>query len=288
MRQRTRALLALSLCVMLASPSPAQNSAGQDAKKDAAQQGKDFKGYRVVSGNCDSNDMSKPVSTECNNKVQNGKSSDQSAGVPATVQRTGDVKVGTQSGDKITTVFVGDTVETSSNSAAVITTEGSTVYVPANTEVAYGKNMISVGCGGAVISTVSGMSSNIMNTGITVIPQDEYSRYEVSQTNGTIQISAREGSVIVKVGDKETTISDQTNNVPTEQQLRNATKALQNGAKLTTLAAGASVTFAGSACLLPPAVVFPATTAASVAGAAGAAGIAGIKVLEPATPITPN
>jgi len=287
-RQHVRVVLALTLIVVLASPSPAQNTAGQKTTQDTTPQNKDFKGYRVVSGNCDSSDKDKPASPECNYKIENGKPTVQSAGVPATVQRTGIVKVGDQSGDKVTTVFIGDSVETSSDSAAVITTEGSTVYVPANTEVTYGKNMISVGCGGAVVSTISGMVSNIMHTGITVIPQDEYSRYEVTQTNGTIQISAREGSVIVKVGDKETTLSDQANNVPNEQQVRNATKALQTGAKLTTLAAGASVTFGGSACLLPPVVTFPITTAASVASAAGAAGIVGIKVLEPTTPITPN
>jgi len=179
--------------------------------------------------------------------------------LPATVQRTGDVKVGTQEGDKVTTVFVGDTVETSANSAAVITTEGSTVYVPANTDVTYGKNQISVGCGGAVVSTVTGMTANVMNTAIQVVPENEYSRFEVNQSNGTIQIAAREGTVVVK-----------------------------NGAKFATLAAGASMTFAGSACIVPPVVVFPATTAASISAATAGASIVGIKVLTPVTPTSPD
>jgi len=267
---RMRASTCMLLVILATSPSSAQNSApkdtsklGQGDTKDNTQAPRDFKGYRVISGGCVSQDKDQEcLDNSGNGKDGNGKNAQQKGStdnIPATVQRTGDVKVGTQTGDKVTTVFVGDTVETSSNSAAVITTEGSTVYVPANTDVVYGKNQISVGCGGAVVSTVTGMTANVMNTSIQIVPENEYSRYEVNQTNGTIQIAAREGTVVVK-----------------------------NGAKYATLAAGASMTFAGSACVLPPIVTFPATTAAGISGATAAASVVGIKVLSPVTPTSPN
>jgi len=106
---------------------------------------------------------------------------------------------------------------------------------------------------------VTGMTANVMNTSIQVVPENEYSRFEVNQTNGTIQIAAREGTVVVK-----------------------------NGAKFATLAAGASLTFAGSACIVPAVVAFPAATAAGVSAATAAASLIGIKVLTPVTPTSPN
>src|SRR4051812_9348563 len=76
-------------------------------------------------------------------------------GNAATVQKSGTVNVnGQTTAQPSTTVFQGDRIETTTNSAAVITTEGSTIVVPANTQIVYGNNIITIGCGQAAVTTV--------------------------------------------------------------------------------------------------------------------------------------
>src|SRR5579883_3182569 len=74
--------------------------------------------------------------------------SDQLPAAPAgTIQSTTPIHVnGSSAADKgSATIFVGDKIETARGSAAVITSEGSTVLVPAKTTVLFGDNVIDVG-----------------------------------------------------------------------------------------------------------------------------------------------
>jgi len=205
-----------------------------------------------------------------------------STGPAATIESDSPIHInGSSAADKgNATVFVGDKIETAKGSAAVITAEGTTVLVPSKTLIVFGDNVIDVGCGGALVTTVKGMSARLMDHRVGVYPTDTYAKFELNTAHGDLQIAVREGSVNVV----ETTDRDRT--LPDDNKLLNLHKLA--GLKYTFLAAGASLIVPGAGC---PVAIIPWTTVGpAVAGAGGtAAALAarGTSSAKPVTPVTP-
>ena len=103
-------------------------------------------------------------------------------------------------------IFVGDKVQTGADSAATITVEGSSVLLPARASVELGDNLLSVGCGGAAISTTRGMG--VQAGSVTVSPASgEAAKFEVMQSATWLQVVVRQGKIFVRNGDKTETFS---------------------------------------------------------------------------------
>lgn len=181
-------------------------------------------------------------------------------GNAATVQKSGTVTVnGETTQQPSTTVFQGDRIETTTNAAAVITTEGSTIVVPANTQIVYGNNIITIGCGQAAVTTVRGLVTTIPEVEVKVTPTSQTAKYEVVHVNNSLKIKAKEGGLRLMKGNAESLV-----------------------------AAGATATFSSAAaCLLPAATaVIPGTIGTAATAAASTAALAS-KEVPPASPVIP-
>lgn len=181
-------------------------------------------------------------------------------GNAATVQKSGTVTVnGETTQQQSTTVFQGDRIETTTNAAAVITTEGSTIVVPANTQIVYGNNIVTIGCGQASVTTMRGLVTNIPEVDVRVTPTSPSAKYEVVHLNNSLKVKAKEGGLRIFKGNAESV-----------------------------LAAGATATFgSAAACLLPVATtVVPATVGTAATAAASTAALAS-KDAPPASPVIP-
>lgn len=209
----------------------------------------------------------------------------QAAGPAGTIESNTPIHInGSQAADKgNAVVFIGDKIETAKGAAAVITTEGSTVLVPAKTTVLFGDNVIDVGCGGALVTTVHGMSARLLDHRVGVYPSDTYAKFELNTAHGDLQVAVREGSAtVVQTTEKEQTLPENSKMLQGPHSL--------TGFKYTFLTAGASLIIAGAGCPVAPAMlttVVPATVGGAGAVAAlatrGSTGGSG----TPVTPVTP-
>ncbi len=206
------------------------------------------------------------------------------AGPAGTIQSSTPIHVnGSSAADKgSTTIFVGDKIETARSSAAVITSEGSTVLVPARTTVLFGDNVIDVGCGGALVTTVRGMSARLMSHRVGIYPTDTYAKFELNTAHGNLQIAVREGSVnVVESGTKE---------LPENSKVIEGSGKVLQGLKYTFLTAGSSLIIAGVGCPVAPILL---TTGAPIAAAGAGGTVAALAARGngnsngPVTPVTP-
>lgn len=181
-------------------------------------------------------------------------------GNAATVQKSGNVTVnGQTTSQPSTTVFQGDRIETTTSSAAVITTEGSTITVPANTQIVYGNNIITIGCGQASVATVKGLVTSIPDADIKVTPSDPTAKYQVVHLNNSLKVVSKEGALKVSKAGAESAI-----------------------------AVGASATFSSAAaCLVPVATTVTPALAGTAATAAATSATLASKEAPPASPVVP-
>src|SRR5512140_590088 len=89
--------------------------------------------------------------------------------VPAqgTVQSQGTVMVnGSRIGDA-TSLFPGDRIQTGTDGIASITSEGVMVQMDPNTSAIFSKSMVSLGCGGVLVTTATGTFVQIGKVAVT-------------------------------------------------------------------------------------------------------------------------
>jgi|GEM_PF-2766236 ferric-dicitrate binding protein FerR (iron transport regulator) len=100
-------------------------------------------------------------------------------------------------------LFVGDTVATRPDSVASINAEGSMVLVLADSSVRFEGNSVNMGHGGVVVTTSQAMAVRAGKLTIAPVAQ-RAAKFEVSASDGVVQIAAREGSLAIDDGSSTT------------------------------------------------------------------------------------
>lgn len=100
-------------------------------------------------------------------------------------------------------LFVGDTVATRPDSVASINAEGSMVLVLADSSVRFEGNAVDMSRGGVVVTTSQALA---VRAGRLTIAPVAYrtARFEVSESDGVVQIAAREGALAIADGSSTT------------------------------------------------------------------------------------
>lgn len=93
-------------------------------------------------------------------------------------------------------LFVGDTVSTRPDSVASINAEGSMVLVLADSSVQFEGNSVNMGHGGVVVTTTRAMAVRAGRLTISPLAQRS-AKFEVSDSDGVVQIAAREGALAI-------------------------------------------------------------------------------------------
>ena len=117
----------------------------------------------------------------------------------AMLNATGYVSVNGSPIERATAIFPGDKVQTGPNSIATLTSEGSSVTVPGNSSLVFSRSFVNVLCGTALVATSRGMSVRVSH--LLVQPaRGAQSRFEITQSEGQLQIIAREGTLAIDNG----------------------------------------------------------------------------------------
>lgn len=118
-----------------------------------------------------------------------------------TVQAQGTVTVNGAVVPNSTTIFAGDKIQTSANSTATISAQGTVIQLDPNTSAIFSDKALDLGCGGATVTTTMGQVVRV--SGITITPASQgTTKFRVSQSNGTLKITAEQGSIVVDDGAK--------------------------------------------------------------------------------------
>ena len=117
----------------------------------------------------------------------------------AMLNAAGNVTVNGNPIERAMAVFPGDKVQTGANSIATLTSEGSSVTVPANSSLVFSKSFVNVLCGTALVTTSRGLPVRVSK--LLVQPaRGAQGRFQVTQNEGQLQITAREGTLAIDNG----------------------------------------------------------------------------------------
>ena len=104
-------------------------------------------------------------------------------------------------------LFIGDTVATKPDSVASINAEGSMVLVLADSSVQFEGNSVNMGHGGVVVTTSQAMAVRAGKLTIAPVAQGS-AKFEVSDSDGMVQIAAREGALAINDGASTTILQE--------------------------------------------------------------------------------
>jgi len=104
-------------------------------------------------------------------------------------------------------LFVGDTVSTRPDSVASINAEGSMILVLADSSLQFEGNSLNMSHGGVVVTTTQAMA--VRAGKLTIAPLAQRSaKFEVSDSDGLVQIAAREGALEINDGATTTILQE--------------------------------------------------------------------------------
>lgn len=104
-------------------------------------------------------------------------------------------------------IFPGDLVQTPPESLAQINASGSNVMVLSNSLVKFEGNAVSIEHGGVSVATSKGMTTRFGEVTVTPVSSD-WTEFEVTDVDGTVQVAARKGDVSVSDGQETATLPE--------------------------------------------------------------------------------
>ena len=114
-------------------------------------------------------------------------------------------------------IFPGDLVQTKPDSIVNINAAGSNVMILPESMVKFESNAVSVEHGTVTVATSKGMATHVGN--VTISPSSaNWTEFEVTDVNGTVQIMARRGDVNVKDGRNTTLLAQGQQTIRDEYQ----------------------------------------------------------------------
>lgn len=99
-----------------------------------------------------------------------------------------------------TTIFVGDQLETSTNSAVTISLNGTTVLIGANSRMHYFGESVALHSGSMQVSTSKGMK--LQTDTVTIEPNKTEAKFRVDRGTKTVQVAALAGELKVFNGEE--------------------------------------------------------------------------------------
>ena len=133
-------------------------------------------------------------------------------------------------------IFPGDMVQTKPDSVVNINAAGSNVMILSDSMVKFEGNAVSIEHGTVTIATSRGMATHVGE--VTVSPASaNWTEFEVTDVNGTVQIMARKGDVTINDGQETTTLAQGQQTTRDEGQEPNKKKR-KGGPGAATAAAG--------------------------------------------------
>lgn len=122
------------------------------------------------------------------------------------VQAQGVVSVNGKPVSNSSTVFAGDRIQTAAGGTATLSSQGVMVKIEPDTTAIFNANSLDLGCGSATVSTSVGTMVRVGN--IVASPASpNTTRIQVSQTNGTVKITARDNWAVVNDGQIRQTLA---------------------------------------------------------------------------------
>ncbi len=104
-------------------------------------------------------------------------------------------------------VFAGDTIQTPSDSAVTLTTQGSTVVVGPSSLLVYQGDVVRLGLGTTMVTTEKGMKTEVQKLLVSPAAKGR-SSYRVARTSGKVMIAALRGSLKISDGSSEKTVAE--------------------------------------------------------------------------------
>ena len=123
----------------------------------------------------------------------------------AVLYARGDVNVNGNAVTRSTSVFDGDTIQTSSNAAGTVALKGGSVLVQGNSVVIFGRNGVRVEVGGATVKTMQGMSSSV--GAFSIVPSEAAAQYSVMRGSKGTVVTALQGKLVISGPGKNLTLN---------------------------------------------------------------------------------
>ncbi len=125
----------------------------------------------------------------------------------AVLHASGIVQVNGVGSREITTLFSGDSIQTTEDSVANIVADGSSVLVLPNALVKFMGQGVELTEGGVSVATSGGMM--VSSYGLTfTAPEHTQSKFEVVEYEDSVTVAARQGNVIVTDGRQTSTVPE--------------------------------------------------------------------------------
>jgi len=110
------------------------------------------------------------------------------------VYTVGNVTVNGGTISRSAAIFDGDFINTGEG-GLTMTRRGSTVVIPGNSQIVLRGNSLELSCGGAMVKTVSGMSTVVQ--GYRISPVGDEGRYQVIESADQLQVASVEGQLAI-------------------------------------------------------------------------------------------
>lgn len=119
---------------------------------------------------------------------------------------SGSAAVNGVAASRSTALFNGDTIQTGEATAVTISSPGSTVLIPANSNVVFGRDAMIVNGGTIVVNTTRGMRTQ--SSVLTVAPATGNAKFQVTRAKAAVVVAAMRGDVAVTGPAGTTTIAE--------------------------------------------------------------------------------
>jgi len=96
-------------------------------------------------------------------------------------------------------VFPGDLLETKPGFNASLSVDGSTVSIQPESVVKFEDNLLALDHGSVLVGTITGMRVRVRCMTVIPVSSAEWTQYEVTDVNGTVQVAARKKDVRIEV-----------------------------------------------------------------------------------------
>jgi hypothetical protein len=153
------------------------------------------------------------------------------ANAAAMLYAKGDAWLNGSSVPRSSAIFPGDMVQTKPDAVVNINASGSNVMILSDSMVKFEGNAVSIEHGSVTVATSKGMATHVGD--VTVSPASaNWTEFEVTDVNGSVQIMARKGDVNVNDGQQTTTLAQgqQTTRDETQESSRKRRKGGQGAA----------------------------------------------------------
>ena len=132
---------------------------------------------------------------------------DSSSASGALLHSSGKVQVNAAPSQEVTTLFPGDSIDTTADSVANIIAAGYSVLVMPGTSIKYLGNAVELVAGGVSVVTSQGMP--VKAYGLTIVPAAQTeTKFEVVESEDNVIVAAREGNLSVSDGQQSSTVKE--------------------------------------------------------------------------------